>query len=251
VLNEGFISTTSFGAGQGGSIDVATGSLALESGATINAAGYGAGRAGSISIIAEGPVFLTTGSSINTSAPESSGGNIALRAGAEIQLVSSEINALAGLNGGNVSIETPSLLYLLGSTVTGQADASAAGFGNGGNLTLRPSQLVINESSLISRSSLGNGGNISVLADYFLVSRSQIDASAPFGLPGAVRVTAPELDLSGAYLALAANLLDASTLLHPDCGIRLTGNISSFIVLGRGGQPLAPGGFVPSNLPGE
>jgi len=29
----------------------------------------------------------------------------------------------------------------------------------------------------------------------------------------------------------------------------LTGNISSFIMLGRGGLPIAPGGFVPSSVP--
>jgi hypothetical protein len=28
----------------------------------------------------------------------------------------------------------------------------------------------------------------------------------------------------------------------------LTGNISSFIVLGRGGLPIQPGGFVPSGV---
>jgi len=41
-------------------------------------------------------------------------------------------------------------------------------------------------------------------------------------------------------------LLSAETQLRPDCGVRLTGNISSFIVLGRGGLPIQPGGFVPS-----
>jgi hypothetical protein len=41
-------------------------------------------------------------------------------------------------------------------------------------------------------------------------------------------------------------MLDASALLRPDCGVRLQDDISSFTVMGRGGLPLEPGGFVPS-----
>ena len=95
----------------------------------------------------------------------------------------------------------------------------------------------------------GNGGNITIRSDYFFQSQSIIDASAPFGLPGTVEVTAPNVDLSGSLVALPADLLDAESLLRPDCAVRLTGNISSFIVLGRGGLPLEPGGFVPSSVP--
>jgi large exoprotein involved in heme utilization and adhesion len=100
---------------------------------------------------------------------------------------------------------------------------------------------------LISKSSFGNGGNINILTDYFFESSSTIDASAPFGLPGTVRVTAPEVDLSGSLIALPENLLSAETQMRPDCGVRLGGNISSFIVLGRGGLPIEPGGFIPSS----
>jgi len=97
------------------------------------------------------------------------------------------------------------------------------------------------------KSSFGNGGNINILTDYFFESASTIDASAPFGLPGTVSVTAPEVDLSGVLVALPENLLSAETQLRPDCGVRLSGNVSSFIVLGRGGLPIEPGGFLPSS----
>ena len=95
----------------------------------------------------------------------------------------------------------------------------------------------------------GNGGNISILADYFFPSMSLIDATAPFGLPGTVQVTAPEVDLSGVLAELVGNFIDAAALLRPECGVRLSGSISSFIVMGRGGLPIVPGGFVPSGVP--
>ena len=59
-------------------------------------------------------------------------------------------------------------------------------------------------------------------------------------------VSAPEVALSGSLIGLPSGLLGLETQLRPDCGIRLSGNISSFIVLGRGGLPIEPGGFVPS-----
>lgn len=143
--------------------------------------------------------------------------------------------------GGNVTISAPSMVYLLDGTLTAQA------VGDGGNLTLRePQFVVLNRSALISKSTSANGGNITLLSDYFLTSASVIDASAPFGLPGTVSVSAPDVDLSASLVPLPASLLDVSTLLQPDCGVRLDGGISSFVVGGRGGSPIQPGGFLPS-----
>jgi len=109
-----------------------------------------------------------------------------------------------------------------------------------------PVFFILNHGDLISKSSSANGGNITILSDFFFQSASLIDASAPVGLPGTVSVSAPEVDLSGSLIGLPSNLLGAETQLRPDCGVRLTGTISSFIVLGRGGLPIQPGGFVPS-----
>ena len=99
---------------------------------------------------------------------------------------------------------------------------------------------------MISKSTTKNGGNITILSDFFFQSGSTIDASAPFGLPGTVSVSAPEVDLSGSLIGLPSNLLDAENQLRPDCAVRLGGGVSSFIMLGQGGLPLEPGGFVPS-----
>jgi hypothetical protein len=248
LLNGSFISSETDTAADGGSINIHAGSISLDKGASVNCSSpFDVGRAGEIVLQADNSVLLNRNSSITTSAPNSSGGNITVNSGSEIRVLHSQITAAAGLDGGNISLSAPHLAYLLNSTVTAQADTTGSGFGNGGNLTIDPSFLVINNSGLISRSSFGNGGNISILTDYFFESASTIDASAPFGLPGTVRVTAPEVDLSGSLIALPENLLSAETQLRPDCGVRLGGNISSFIVLGRGGLPIEPGGFMPSS----
>ncbi len=237
------ISATTFTPGAGGNIDIKTGTLTLESQASIQSASLSTGRAGTISLQAAHDIMLSGKSTVNTSAPLSSGGDIRMGAGGEIRIVDSQVTAQAGpAGGGNIQLTAPSLIYLLNGTLNAQAE------GDGGNLTIDPVFFILDRSSLISKSSSANGGNITILSDFFFQSASIIDASAPFGLPGTVSVSAPQVDLSGSLIALPANLLGVETQLRPDCGVRLSGNISSFIVIGRGGLPLSPGGFLPSGL---
>jgi filamentous hemagglutinin family protein len=243
LANSASIFTSSYGIGPGGDIAITAGNLTLDHDSTIRASGEGAGRAGKISIFSSRDVVLTDKSAISTSAPQSSGGDIQLQAGNEIQLFNSQVTAQAGPGGGgNITLLAPSLIYMLDSTLTAQA------VGDGGNLNIDPIFFILNRSSLVSKSSSANGGNITILSDYFLQSSSVIDASAPFGLPGTVSVSAPDVDLSGSLIGLPGSLLGAETQLRPDCGVRLAESISSFIVLGRGGLPFEPGGFVPSGL---
>jgi hypothetical protein len=255
LLNSSSISASTQGANAGGSINIHARDITLDTSASIQCAALldfggqqSTGQAGSISLNADKSILLSDGSSLRTSAPLNNGGNITGNAGSEIRVLRSQITTEAGLNGGEIFLDAPELTYLLHSVVTAQADTTGTGFGNGGNITIDPSFLVMNDSSLISRSSFGNGGNININTDFFFQSASIIDASAPFGLPGTVSVTAPEVDLSGSLVALPENLLSAEAQLRPDCGVRLTGNISSFIVLGRGGLPIEPGGFIPSSV---
>ncbi len=242
------IFTTSLGLGEGGIVDVVAEEVRLAHGSTLRAEGQSYGAAGTISVTASAGVRLSGQSAINTSAPLSSGGDIQVSAGSRLIVRDSQIAASAGLDGGNISVSAPAMIYLRNSTLTAEADSTGSGFGNGGNLVIDPSFLLLNESSLISRSSLGNGGNIDIRTDYFFRSGGGIDASAPFGLPGTVTVTAPEVDLNGVLVGLPEGMVDAESLLRPDCAVRVSDTISSLTVLGRGGLPLRPGGMVPSGL---
>jgi filamentous hemagglutinin family protein len=241
--NSMLISATTATTGDGGSINIYADTITLDSHASIQSASLAEGRAGTLSIRAGHNVLLNGESTISTSALGSSGGDIRVQAGNEIRLDHSSMTAQAGPGGGgNITLLAPALIYLFHGTLTAQAA------GDGGNLTIDPVFFILNESALISRSTSANGGNISILSDYFFQSSSLIDASAPFGLPGTVSVSAPEVDLSGSLVGLPNTLLDASTQLRPDCVVRLTEDVSTFIVLGRGGLPVQPGGFVPSGL---
>ena len=152
--------------------------------------------------------MLTDNGSISTSAPQSSGGDIRVQAGDSIQLSTAGSARKRDRAEAATSLcPAPSLIYLLDSTLTAQAE------GDGGNLTSKPVSFILNRSALISKSSSANGGNITILSDYFLQSDSVIDASAPFGLPGTVKVSAPDLDLSGSLVGLPSSCW----MLHLSC----------------------------------
>lgn len=242
VRNGMLISTATATTGPGGNVQIDSGAVTLANGSSIQAASEGSGPAGNIAINSSANVELTQNSSITTSALQSSGGNIAVSAANEILLADSQFTARAGPGGGgNIDVHAPARVYLLNSAFDAQA------VGDGGNLTVsEPQFFLINDSGLISKSATRNGGNITILSDYFFSSDSLIDASAPFGLPGTVSVSAPNVDLSGSLIALPGALLSAETQLRPDCSVRLSADLSSFVILGRGGLPPKPGGFVPS-----
>ena len=235
----GSVFTTSYGLGSGGNIELtSTGNLTLSTGSTIRARkGMATGSAGTnFGAGRPSPLQTFTGNSaISTSAPGSSGGDISVMAGSQLTLDNGQITAPSGCerrqhHGGG---SRASLVYLLNKApLLGRRTSTARQrFGNGGkSLDRDPSFLILNGGSLISKSSLGNGSNITIHSDYFFQGASLIDATAPFGIPGTVTVTAPNIDLSGALIALPDNLLDDGKSVGARLrGRRLAGgNLSSF-----------------------
>jgi hypothetical protein len=235
------ISASTATEGDGGSIRIRAGTVTMEGASSIQSASTGAGRAGRVAVEATGDFTMSGGSFISTSALASSGGDVWVEAGGDVRIDGGRVTAQAGPGGGgNLSVTAPDLVYVLDGTLTAEA------VGDGGNLSVDTGFFIVNRGSLVSRSSTANGGNITLRSDYFLRSDTVIDASAPFGVPGTVSVSAPDVDLAASLLALPDTLLGLETLLRPDCGVRLGGDISSFILLGRGGLPVEPGGFLPS-----
>jgi filamentous hemagglutinin family protein len=245
LAHMGSIFTDSFGSGPSGNVDIQAGSMTLASGSTIKAAGEVDGLAGGVSVQVDDSLTMTGHSALQVSAANNDGGDVSVTAGKDIHLKHSRITAEAAQNGGNIELTAARRINLVNSPLSANAHQ-----GNGGNITFDPTFVLLNDSPVTAKVDVqGNGGKVTVNSDYFFASGSPFDVSTPSGIPGTVVVTAPNVDLSGSLVALPADLLDAESLLRPDCGVRLAGNISSFIVLGRGGLPPEPGGFVPSSVP--
>lgn len=198
-------------------------------------------RAGDIAINAS-ELHMRNGARINSSSStDSPGGDIIVNATDEIRLVDGQITTQAGGDGGNVHLTAPFLVYARDSEITAESIN-----GDGGNITIDPQVVVLDHSTLNAKATHGNGGKVDIVSGFLLQTDSTIDVSSVFGLQGTVNITAPDADISGSLMQLTAELLEADTLLRPDCAVRLPGGVSSFTVLGRGGVPVEPDALLPA-----
>jgi filamentous hemagglutinin family protein len=208
------ISSETIGSGAGGEIRIDAGTVDLGAGARIDSSSVGTatGDAGSIVIDATDRLVLHDGAVISTEA----------------------VNA----RGGNISIRATNLLRLTGSSIT---TSVGAGTGDGGNITIDPVFVLLeNGSRIIARAVGGNGGNIGIISEFFMQSDdSVVDASSQRGISGSVTVNAPPVDFGSSLRLPTPSFLDASSLLRASCGAR-AGASNSFFAAGRGGVADSP-----------
>jgi large exoprotein involved in heme utilization and adhesion len=191
----------------------------MSNGAAITASSSGPGNAGNV-LIDAGPQLVMQNSSIKTEAAEAGGGNIEIRAVDLVQL-------------GNSTVSTSVL----------------GGSGSGGNITIDPNLVLLQNSQIIAQAVQGAGGNISITTNLLMPdSTSLISASSQFGQQGNIVIQSPVSPASGKLVPLGQKPLIATSLLSQRCAAIAGGSISSFTVAGRDSLPAEPGGWVSSPL---
>jgi large exoprotein involved in heme utilization and adhesion len=221
MSGDAFIHSGTIDQGQGGNIQIQARQIELTNDqAAIAANSSGAGNAGNIAIHVD-DTFRSRNSTVSTSSLHSGGGKIDLSAGQIVELVDSQVT----------------------TTVQG-------GAGDAGNITIDPRYVILNNSQVIARAVEGNGGNINIGADVFLASpTSVVDASSQKGISGTIDIRGAVSNLSGLITPLPQGYLSTAILSEDRCAGRLReGQVSSFVVTGREGMPLQPGGVLPSPL---
>jgi len=221
MANGGGIWARTLGSGSGGNIQLSGSQIQLFDGASISAESKGTGNAGNIGINAGGTLLMKN-SSITTEATQADGGNIHIKAGHMVELIDSKITTSVG-----------------GGPQT-----------TGGNITIDPQFVILNDSQIIANAYEGKGGNIRIFADVFLASPDSIvDASSALGIDGTVDIQAPISSISGTLAPMQGNFLSAEALLRDRCIARIRGEkYSSFVVSGRDGLPIRPGSVLPSPI---
>jgi len=241
--------STSTKDGRGGLIAVdLDGDLAMTTGGGIKADTGGSGTGGSITIMADN-VSLAERASINAASSGSGdAGDIAIATSKAVNLRNSTITTEASVeaDGGNISITAPYMIRLVDSQVT-----SSVGGGpetTGGNIFIDPQFVILQNSQIIANAYEGTGGNIRIIADVFLMDPSStVSASSALGVDGSVDIQSPISNVSGFIAPLGSTYVSATDLLRERCIVRLRqGKYSSFIISGRDGLPLEPGGLMPS-----
>ena len=276
------LQSTTAGRGNGGSITVNGGqSVMLSDNASISASSSGAaanaGKAGSIMINAAGN-FESSGGKVSTTATQAQGGDINITAGQDIRLSNNasvsasstgtgnagNISAIAGddfimqnssittqatqASGGNIKIGAADQIVIRNSLISASV-MGGSGSGSGGNISIDPNAVILQNSQILAQAILGNGGNISIITPFFFADQaSLINASSQFGLNGTVTIQSPTSNLSGSLGTLATKPRQAQSLLTQRCAALANGQASSFVVAGREQLPEDPGGWLSSPL---
>jgi large exoprotein involved in heme utilization and adhesion len=124
--------------------------------------------------------------------------------------------------------------------------------GGGGNITIDPEVVILQNGSLIeARAGDGTGGTIAITADnYFAFPGTVVSADADDpDLSGTVEVNTPDVNLAGALAELPSNPLDAASQMKEPCAARRSGErAGSFAVRAAEGIPPEPDGWLPATV---
>ncbi len=231
----GSILANTFGTGNGGSVEVKARSLTMESFGSIEASATGKGFAGSVAITVEEPLTLSSGAAVRTSSDLSEAGTVSIISATDIVLEDASITVRATKgNAGSIVLQMPGRLTLLRSEILAEAGL------NGGSVFIDPQYVILDHSRISANAILGAGGAITIIADTFLSSSSAVTASSQASVQGTVEIQSPDAQLANALTPLSASFVGIETRLQERCAMRLGGDFSTFLVVGRGGIPPAP-----------
>ena len=188
-FNPSSITSNTFLSGQGGNLDIQANHLILTDGGTISANSLGIGNAGNIHIQTN-QLSLTNGGEITSAATQAVGGSI--------------------------TVFVADLLYLRNAQLTTSVHG---GKGNGGNITIEnPTLVVLDQSQIVAQADEGQGGNIRLVANNLLKTPdSLISASSRLGLAGEIVINSPDKTVSSSLLILPTAFTDVSGLLPRPC----------------------------------
>jgi large exoprotein involved in heme utilization and adhesion len=181
----------------------------------------GLGNAGDIQLTAVDTVLLD-GATVTSEAAQASGGNIKLTAEELISLNDSIIE----------------------SSVQGDENTQ------GGDISLDPKFIILQNSQILAKAVEGQGGNISLIASQAVLvdSFSVLDASSALGVSGSVNIQAPTKFLSGAIVPLEHQPVNVAALYGARCAAGAGGHFSTFVDSKTDSLAPTPGTFLASPL---
>jgi len=183
-------------------------------------------------------LVVENGSSITTSAQEADGGPITIHGNTMLLrdgLITTSVAGDSG-DGGTIFLTGPGMepanvIVFDGGFVQANTSAQDA---HGGDIILNARVVIAEEDELFvggdERHIFEPGQGLNV-----------IQAAAPGGEQGTINITAPELDISGFLVQMAAGFIQPARLATDQCSLAAGQGKSSLILEGRGGIPADPG----------
>ncbi|WP_035154163.1 two-partner secretion domain-containing protein [Calothrix sp. 336/3] len=212
--------------GNGGDIFIDPKRVLIRGNAGISVSNFGTGKSGNIELIAGGltldkKAFIEA----NTTNTQNPGGNITLKLSDFLLMRrNSRISTDSGLDGGNITINSPFIV----APAKENSDITANAIQRqGGNIIIQSESVYGIKPSAI------------------LTPESDITASSEKGNPGVVTLNSTQINAADDLATLPEEVTDASQLVAQHICRKKPG--SSFIVVGRGGIPIDPNQFLPSD----
>jgi len=160
------------GKGEGGNVEITTGSLDLDNKALLSASTSGVGNTGGVSVQAQDAISLRDGSQISSSVESTAlgkGQQITLQARTLSLTNGAQVNATASGEGdaGSIKVNTDEAVSLSGDNSRLSTRTNSGG--KGGNITVDTTRFRISQKAALdaTTSSIGNGGDITVNASTF------------------------------------------------------------------------------------
>ncbi len=252
-------SSTEAGAGAAGNVTVTSSGSFMSNASTVATSAENA-KGGDILIDAQN-VQLSNGTLISASSrspllPEGAGnaGNITITSGSNVVMQNSKVTTEAShASGGSIKIDASDagMIQLVNSRVSTSVGGSAevSGANDGGNITIDPQFVILQNSQILAQAFAGAGGAIDIIAASAFIRDpvSIVNASSTLGISGTVNIQSPLQNVGGELTALTQEFSSAAALLAQQCAARAAdGKFSTFVVAAREGLPMEPGGFLAS-----
>lgn len=233
---------------QGGNIDVIAGDFLMQGG-RVSALSRGTQNGGNITMTVQGPIVVSDGASVSASNTGSANaGDIVIKAGSHLQMQQASVTTQADqASGGNITLQATDSIRLVNSQLNTSVQGGPST--SGGNITIDPAVVTLQNSQVRAEAVQGQGGNITIIAGTFLADpTSVVSASSQFGLSGTVNIQSPVSSLSNTLATLPQQPRQAQNLLRQRCAAQTHGQLSSFVMASRDALPVEPGGWLMSPL---
>ncbi len=216
--------------GDGGIIEINTGSLTVNNEGIISVVNEGEGDGGNININSSENIQVNNGAILSNSTGDGAAGDITLTATQDINSINSTVNATSETGGGNINFTANNIELENINFGTEVFNAT----GGGGNIIIIADVFTALGNSNFSASAIeGEGGNIVINADAFLVDQAvSIDATAGIEISGKLSFIL-EVDAD-------SKLTNSQQILSNSCLARKGRQRNSFTVTGVDTLPVLP-----------
>ncbi len=218
-LSTSHISSFSTGSGQSGNITIDSDRVSLNDGATISTETSADTRSNLVSNISinSNYLLLENNSAISTRATNiADAGTINLMINGNLHAIDNSyiISESNQSGGGEIMIIADGIMQLENSRIS---TSVSLGGGNGGNVTINPTIILLKQAVITANANQGRGGNINIGGNHVIQSPdTQIQASSRVNIDGAINITANEFD-SNQLSKLSIPTLNVFSLLSSKC----------------------------------